>query len=310
MYALALRLQEKLQHRGPALELIVYSNMLNLPRRPLPVSDRVYAFFCSYLRHFRHRVYDPGGPDEIATGVCYPEPDRINPVDEREYGRIFESWLPVWREAGTVPALFEYTGHFIDETERTDHQRYLRIAPAQFREDEARWYAARGLRLAILCGGAWNWPDAFPGLAWAQSLWGNERMSAFRERYYTALAGSHGTQLADAVDGVSAALKHEDGVPEQALRDLDDVLQALPETPQVNRYRDWTEFIRRGRTARALFLQGNMTQTAAAEEQVRAFVHQHQHRIPVAHMLLKDSEVFEQRARERLAGRKAEEYRL
>jgi hypothetical protein len=309
MYALARDLQAKLK-RSPALELIAYSNMLNLPRAPLLPSENVYAFFCAYLRGFRHRIFDPGGPDRVMTGVNYPAPDRINPVDEREYGRIFENWLPYWREAGIVPAVFEYSGAFPDETGRMDHQRYLHIPAPQLREDEACWYAARGVGLAILCGRHGEWPDAFPDLAWAHSLWGNEPMAALRQRYYAALGGTHGGQLADAVDNLSAALKASDDVPEQALRDLDDVLSLLPDSPQAIRYRDWMDYIRLGRKAWNLLLAGDAAASANAEVEIRKLIEARADRIPVAELLLERSRHFEKRARERVAGHAGKDYVL
>lgn len=310
MYDLALRLRKKLRS-NTALELIVYSNMLNLPRHKLPVNDATYAFFCVYLRYFRHRIFDEGGPRELVLGTRYPEPDRINPVDEREYGELFRRWLPVWQAAGTTPGIFEYDGSFTDETKRTDHQRYLRACPPQFREDEAIWYAKHGVRMTILCGGGCEWPDAFPNLAWAQAQWGNEPIAAFKERYYTALAGSRGHQLAAALDGVADALRESDDLPDQALRDLDDVLATLPDAPYVSQYRDWAEYVKLGRQARGLLLAGKFAEAAEAEKRVRAFVKQRGAAMSaVSKHLNLHSEVYEKRAVEALAGRKSTEYTL
>ena len=309
MYNLARDLRAK-RGPGPALELIAYSNMLNLPLAPLPPAGNVYAFFCAYLRGFKHRIFDPGGPDSVMTGVNYPAPDRINPVDEREYGRIFENWLPHWREAGIVPGVFEYPGTFPDETGRMDHQRYLHIPSPQLRDDEALWYAERGVGLAILCGLHGEWPDAFPDLAWAHSLWGNEPMTSLRRRYYAALGGTHGDQLADAVDNLSGALKVSDDVPGQALGDLEDTLRLLPEGPQTTRYRDWMEYIRLGRKAWNLLRAGEIVAAADAEVGIREYIEARATRIPVADLLLKRSTHFEKRARERADGRVGKDYAL
>lgn len=310
MYNLAVRLRKKLRY-DTALELIVYSNMLNLPRHELPANDATYAFFCVYLRYFRHRIFDAGGPRDLVLGTRYPEPDRINPVDEREYGMLFNRWLPVWQAAGTTPAVFEYDGGFTDETKRTDHQRYLRVAPAQIREDEAIWYAEHGVRLTILCGGGCEWPDAFPNLAWAQAQWGNEPIRAFKQRYYTALAGSRGSQLAAALDGVADVLRKSDELPVQALRDLNDVLATLPDAPYVRKYRDWADYVSLGRQARGYILAGKFSAAVEAEKQVRAFVKQRGDTIGAVSKLLNlHSEVYEKRAVEALTGRKSAEYTL
>ena len=97
----------------------------------------------------------------MLTGVNYPGPDRINPVDEREYGRIFENWLPFWREAGIVPAVFEYNGNFPDETGRMDHQRYIHIHAQQLREDEGAGMqrAASGWRFSAVSTGSGPTPS-------------------------------------------------------------------------------------------------------------------------------------------------------
>lgn len=311
MYTLAQELEAKL--KTPVIrELIAYSNMLNVPQAPLPPSTNTYAFFCAYLRGFKHRIFDAGGPERVMTGVDYPDPDRINPVDEREYGQIFKNWLPYWREANIMPAVFEYIGTFPDETGRMDHQRYHHIPPPQLREDEAVWYAEHGVGLAILCGneGHGGWPDAFPDLAWAHSLWGNEPMPSLRHRYYTALGGKYGNQLADAVDNVSSALKTSDAIPEQALNDLEAVLQLLPDSSQVVRYRDWMGFIRLGRKAWSLLLGGDLTAAADAEGEIRRFVEARADRIPVANLILSRSLHYEARARELAAGRPGTNYAL
>ena len=83
------------------------------------------ALFCPYLRHYYHRIYDAGGPEELITGNLYPEPDRINPVDDREYGELFRRWSPVWKGCGSTLGIFEYGGNFPDETRRFDFTRYL-----------------------------------------------------------------------------------------------------------------------------------------------------------------------------------------
>lgn len=100
MYRLSLELGEQLPADHPAaFDLLVYSNILNLPRNPLPASNRAMALFCPYLRPFMHNIFDAGGPKEVVTGCAWPKPDRINPIDEHEYGRLLAQWLPLWQQA-------------------------------------------------------------------------------------------------------------------------------------------------------------------------------------------------------------------
>jgi len=309
MHHLAVRLREKLGDNTP-LELIAYSNMLNLPLAPLPRDENMYAFFCAYLRHFRHRIYEAGGPDEPQVGVRYPEPDRINPVDEREYGDIFERWMPVWKEAGTMPAVFEYTGIFPDETRRTDHQRYLRSPTAELREDEAAWYAGHGVRIVILCGRQSFWPDSFPDLSWAQSLWGGEPADSLRQRYYAGLAGEAGPRLAAAVENVADALRNTDAIPEAELQALEKVLPELADEKRAQAYRDWCAYIRLGRESWQCLKSGKYQDALDAEDRVRAFVRENQERIPPAEVLINFSELYSERIGQEERGETGKDYTL
>lgn len=311
MHRLALELREYLpQDSSTCFDLIVYSNMLNLPRQVLTENDRAMAFFCPYLRPFRHGVFDEGGPQQVVTGTAYPEPDRINPVDEREYGKLFHQWLTHWKQAKITPALFEYPGHFIDETGQTDLQRYGHAPTADIRENEAIEYARLGLRIAILCGQPGSWPDAFPDLVWAQTLWGNERVAKLRHRYYTAVAGEHGDRLADAIDGVIMALKHSIEVPFQAMAKLKNVLEQLPASKHKTAYTDWLYLILIGRESFSHRLAGNFETTATKEKTFRAYVEQHAHRIASAKQLIHYSKLFQDRAAQIHSNQKSMQYTL
>ncbi len=191
-----------------------------------------------------------------------------------------------------------------------DHQRYLHVPAPQLREDEACWYAERGVNLAILCGTHKEWPDAFPDLAWAHSLWGNEPMASLRRRFYTAIGGTHGSQLADAVDNLSSSLKNSHAVPQQALRDLEDVLRLLPENIQTLRYRDWMGYIRLGRNAWNLLRSGNSTAAADAEIEIRKYIETRSNNIPIAEFLIARSRHYEKRSREKATGQSGREYVL
>lgn len=311
MHQLALELREALpSDHTPGLDMIVYSNMLNLPRHPLAPNDRAMAFFCPYLRPFRHSIFEQGGPEQPLTGTSYPRPDRINPVDEREYGKLFKQWLPHWQKAKITPALFEYPGHFIDETGRSDLQRYGHSPTSTIRENEAIQYAQHGLRIAILCGQPCTWPDHFPSLAWAQSLWGNEPIANLRHRYYAALAGTHGDSLAAAVDGVVAALKLSTDIPKQALGTLEAILKQLPESKQKTAYQDWVHIIKLGRQSFTHRLNNDLENVNACEESLRAYVHKHEDRIAPAQRLIQDSHTYQQRAAAQKTGQRSMHYTL
>jgi hypothetical protein len=311
MFRLSLELRDALPADHPAaFDLLVYSNMLNLPRNPLQANDRAMAWFCPYLRPFEHGVFDPGGPEEVLTGVAWPEPDRINPLDEREYGSLLKQWLPLWQEARVTPALFEYSGQYIDETGRSDHQRYGCAAPAALREREAIQYARLGLRVAILCGGGCPWPDHFPDLAWAHTLWGNQPVAQLRHRYYTAIAGKHGDELADALDAVILSLKTLPDAPEPELLALADVLAVLPDSSRKQAYLDWMALIRLGKTAWKHRTLGQVEAACESEKAFRAYVRKHAPRIACADMLIRHSRIYEQRAIASRTGRRSLEYTL
>lgn len=311
MHRLALELREHLPaDNTTAMDLIVYSNMLNLPRQAMKENDRAVAFFCPYLRPFRHGVFDEGGPDHVMTGNAYPEPDRINPEDEREYGLLFHQWLSYWNKAKITPALFEYPGHFIDETGRTDLQRYGHAPTAAIREKEAIQYASLGLRIAILCGQPCPWPDHFQDIAWAQTLWGNEPVDNIRHRYYTAVAGELGDQLADAIDGVVAALKDSLEVPIDAMTQLHLVLDQLADSTQKTAYQDWMHIIKLGRESFGHRLAGQPQLTTAMEKSLRDFIKKHEQRIAPSERLIHFSNVYEQRATQQHTGHKSMQYTL
>ena len=312
MYSLTMRLLPKLPEKMP-VELIVYSNLLNLPRHPLPPSDRVISMLCPYLRPYAHRIFDDGGPEELVTGNLWPAPDRINPVDDREYGMLFERWREVWRQSGSAPGIFEYGAAFPDETRRVDFTRYLYFPAADLRRDEAAWYAVNGVRYFYMCGVYKGWPDNYLQLNFARSMWGGEDdADEFERAYYTGLAGVWGMELRDCLKAVAAKLYAEEEYAAE-LAALDHLLAALPDAPFVRRYRLWSEYVRLARPAREHELAGDFANAAEQERRVQAFLEQHAEELS-DHVLLRCprrlSETFMQRFEERLAGEAGADYKL
>ena len=312
MYDLALRLLPRIPETVP-IELIAYSNLLNLPLNPLPHSDRIISMLCPYLRAFRHRVYDDGGPTTLVTGALYPEPDHINPVDEREYGTLFRRWSGVWAKCGSIPAIFEYGGTFPDETRRVDFTRYLYAPQPDLRRDEADWYAENGVRYFYLCSIYKAWPDNFLQLDFDRTMWGQqEPLANFERRYYAALAGEEGVELRAALRAVADRL-HVDGPWRPELARLIEVIARLPASPQRRRFELWTEYVELARPARELELAGDYAGASAQEKRVQAFLDAHHDElsahVPVAY-IRRLSEIFEQRFREKLGEARDTRYRL
>lgn len=311
MYDLAMRLLPKIRDDLP-IELIAYSNLLNLPFHKLTPSDRVICMLCPYLRHFRHRIYDEGGP-ELVTGTRYPDPDRINPVDEREYGELFRRWSKVWDECGSTGGIFEYGGTFPDETRRVDFTRYLYFPEPELREDEEAWYAKHGVRYFYMCSIYKGWPDNFLQLHFNGTMWGTEETTTQLEaRYYEAVAGENGAALRAALKAVAEKL-HAEAPYADEIEALDSILAQLAESPQRRRYELWSEYVKLARPAREFELAGKYEQAIAQEEKVRTFLEGHDDElighVPVGY-ILNLSKTFSQRHRERITGRTGKDYKL
>ena len=312
VYDLAMRLLPRIPETVP-IELIAYSNLLNLPFQPLTHSDRIISMLCPYLRPFHHRIYDEDGPEELVTGNRYPAPDRINPLDEREYGELFRRWSQVWADCGSVPAIFEYGGTFPDETRREDCPRYLCLPHPQLRHDEAQWYAARGVRYFYLCSIYKGWPDAISELEFARSMWGDEEsVEQAEQRYYHALVGEKGTDLCRAIRSLAKKL-HVEADCEEELAAFEAILAEIPPSPTRNRYELWAEYVRLARPARQHERRGDYQQAAEQEARVKAFFDRH-HDALITHVnapwLRGLSKTFEQRFRERLTGKAGSDYKL
>lgn len=272
MYDLAMRLEKKLPPQV-TIELIAYSNLLNVPQRPLPHSERTFTMLCPYLRHYRHRIYDDGGP-ELETGTRYPEPDRINPVDEREYGELYNHWEKVWQQNGSVAAIFEYGGGFYDETRRTDRTRYGYHPGLEIRADEFAWYAQRGVEVVYLCTIYRAWPDSYHECGTAEMMWGAMTPAEFRSHYYQALAGVHGAPLAEGLQGVAQRLLEQEN-PREELARLRLVLEywmaSDGSSRQIQTYLQWCGYVEKGWLVRECELGKRYEDGLEVEKEIHQF---------------------------------------
>jgi hypothetical protein len=266
MYDLAMRLERKLPASIP-IELIAYSNLIKLPYRPLPESDRTFTMLCPYLRHFHHRIYEPY-EGEVVTGQLYPQPDRINPLDDREYGVLFSKWRQVCEQAGSVMAIFEYGSTYYDETRRTDRPRLLYGPPQEVIDDEILWYLMQGVKVYYLCSIFRGWPDLWHELATMETLWLGRPGGPVSQSFYQAIDPQIGPSLHKALDALQQPmLKMQEMGP--ACDQLQKVLGDLPASPRVERYRLWLRYLKMARASWHAEQRGQWEQVVAIEADIR-----------------------------------------
>jgi hypothetical protein len=312
MYGLALQLARQTPATLP-IELIVYANLLTLPRKKLPASDRIVTQICPYLRHYRRRFYEPGGP-RLVMGTLYPGPDRVNPVDDRDYGKLFRAWSRVWKACRTVPGVFEYGGDlWPDETRRTERQRFLHHPPAQLRFDEAQWYRSHGVRYTYFCGIYLSWPDALPQLAMARSLWNaKEPAEPFIARYYQSLAGTKGRGLSAALEAVAARLTAQQP-PDLELEALERVLTRMPAGPAPKRISLWAGYVRLAAREDEAYRAGDLPAALEREKAVAAFLESilpELRDVTISHYILRYSKIRQTRLDQWMKAKTAGDYRL
>ncbi len=271
MYQLALALT-KLTPGTLPIELSVYANMLTPPTGKLPKCSRIVAQICPSLRPYEQRIYEAGGP-RLSLSTRYPKADRINPVDDRDYGKLFRQWAPIWKEAGTVTGVCEY-GALVwsDETFRTERQRFLHHPSAALRFDEAKWYRDHGVRYATCCTHFLAWPDSAMQLAMARSLWNaDEDATAFLDRYYASVAESLGRAIRVALEAIDTRLMERTD-PERELKRLEKILAWIPQTPVRERYQLWIGYVRRAWQEYAAALAGDFAKALEHEQAVANYL--------------------------------------
>ena len=223
------------------IELIAYGNTDRA--RELPVSNRIVTMLCPCQRPMSGVSTSWADAPRHEHGLS--EPDRLNPVDDRDYGKLFRAWAPVWKANETVPRICEYGGIlWHDETFRTERQRFLCHPPAELRFDEVKWYRDHGVRYFSHETEFMNWPDASLQLAMARSLWNaDEEPEAYLDRYYGAACGSLGRAVRLALERIEKSLTARED-PASALARLERILPWLPDSATRARYQSWVGYVR------------------------------------------------------------------
>ncbi len=311
LYHLASLLSEKLPS-STVIELIAYSNLLNLPWKKLQPNERCFTMLCPYLRPYQKRIYQPSGP-ELTLGTRYPEPDIINPVDEREYGKLFRKWSKVVKETNQGLGIFEYGGSFYDETRRFDRPRYLYHPRVEIRFDEVRWYTRHDVQVFYLCSIFDGWPDIFPQWSLGKILWSlKENPEELSRQYYQALAGKSGTFLREKLRQVQNVLGKEHN-PVKQLKLLKEFLLQMPYQKWVNRYLLWIEYVQAGKKSWDYELTGNFTEGAKNEEQIQSFLENNRSELSsyvAVDALIRLSMIHQERFTNWLNGSKGNRYTL
>lgn len=259
------------------IELLCYSNMLHLPEKTLPFSSNTYTIFCPYLRHYKHRFYEPGFDEsKLTLGKNYPEPEPINPLDDREYGILLSKWLPYLKEIGSQLGLFSYYQLvFHDETERTDRSRYLYLPEPELVEDEIKKFIENGIKVFYDCSPPYPgfWPDSrfyayLPQLFWQE----NQDADKSVREYYKAIAGERAQVLFNILKKISNFLENRTNseIPEEILKTAKAIFCLLPE-PLSLRYSLWLDYIQMGNKSWNELKNGNIKNMIETEEQIMKF---------------------------------------
>lgn len=280
MHLLALEVEKRLPATMP-IEVLCYSNMMNAPARPLPSTDRTYTLFCPYLRPYHHRFFDPGFPeDELVTGTRYPEPDRINPVDDREYGLLLERWLPVLAQCGSVLGIFAYyQSTFHDETRRSDASRYLCRPDPLLVEDEIARFAECGARVFYDCShpSPGFWPDGRLYAYLPELLWDHHPGAAqLVDTFYQATLGKQlGPRVAALMQRLGEGLgDRSQDLPVSLLHELESVITKIPGA-RGERYRLWLTYLQLGDASWQTAQAGNWEEVVALEQRIIALLETH-----------------------------------
>jgi len=315
-FELIYRLADAVSKKTPAripIEVIAYANTLTLPLQELPHNDRIISMLCPYLRQYRHRVFDKGGP-KLVMGTLYPEPDRVNPIDDRDYGKLFRLWNPVWQQAGNTTGIFEYGGNqWFDESFSHERQRYLHHPRNAVRFAEARWYARHGVPYIYMCSSFKAWPDLVHTLGAARAVWNcRESAEEFDRCYYAAIAGNRGEALRKALNRVDEVLRADES-PNAALEAVERVLAKMAPSKRVEQYRLWCQYVRLAWGSHREEKEGRLNAALASEKKLLAFsrkiARQTRHSASTRRML-NYSEIRQTRLRAKIDGTICTDYRL
>lgn len=275
LYALALEITAR-QETVP-VEVLCYANSLNPPRQQPPASDRTYTLFCPYLRQHRHPLHAPGFPaDQMTLGRRYPEPEPINPADDREYGLLLEQWRPHLEACGSALGIFAYYQLvFHDETGRSDRSRFMYHPDPGLIAAELRYFLSRGMTVFQDCSPPCPgfWPDGRFHACLGQLLWDPARdEKALARDYYQATLGDQGETVRATLETIAAALEDRDrpALTGAILAEARATLEKVS-GDRGTRYRLWLDYLALGEKARRAFLAGDNTAAGRAEEAIEAF---------------------------------------
>ena len=310
MYHLAMQLIPKIPEHIP-IELIAYSNLLNIPFNALPANNRIFTMLCPYLRHYKHHIYDEGGPT-LQTGNRYPAPDRINPADDREYGYLFTKWGNFCRTHDSALAIFEYGATFYDETRRTDRTRYFYHPSPNILHQELCWYISKGISLYYLCGYFRGWPDLYHEYSLARMLWntGNTPEES-AEYYYSALFGKHGKVLFAKLKQLAVNLLNEADITE-SIKEIRQCLKSCPPGSAVERYKLWLRYLEMGYLSRMYEKKYDFHNVVEIEDRIDNILSQNKKYISgyLTSGALRYGEINKERAIEKLEHRQGSSYKL
>ena len=274
LYTLAIEISEKLGRFFP-IELLCYSNMFNLPKNHLPFSNNTYTLFCPYLRHYHHNLFEEGFEKSCLTlGIHYPEPDPINPSDDREYGILLKQWLEFLKDIGSRFGVFSYYQLvFHDQTEKSDRSRYLYHPEPDLVEDEIKKFINSGMKVFYDCSPPYPgfWPDA-RFYAYLSSLFWEKTLSVDKiiNEYYRAIAGERAEVLKNILKTISSYLDKDVEIPRDTIETAKSIFNCLPDTI-ARRYILWLEYVIVGKQSWIALKKGNMQEMINKEKQIIEF---------------------------------------
>ncbi len=276
MYNLALEITKKIKRFLP-IELLCYSNMFLIPEKTLQFSNNTYTIFCPYLRRYEHRFFDDGFDEKKLTiGTRYPDPDPINPTDDREYGVLLNRWLPYLKKIGSTPGIFSYYQLvFHDETGKSDRSRYLYHPDYKIVEDEIKKFIELGVKVFYDCSPPYPnfWPDEkfysyLSAILWEQHQSADEIIA----EYYRAVAGERAEVLMNILKNISLSLKDRTNpeIPESLIRTAKGIFSNLTE-PISNRYLLWIDYIQMGNDSWKALKNGDINKMIETENHIINF---------------------------------------
>lgn len=276
MYMIGIEITEKTDRFLP-IELLCYSNMFAMPLKTLPFSKNTYTLFCPYLRHYEHRLFDEGFDEtKLTIGTGYPQPEPINPTDDREYGVLLHRWLPYLRKIGSTPGIFSYYQLvFHDQTERSDRQRYLYHPDPKIVEDEINKFVQLGINVFYDCSPPYPnfWPDSRFYSYLGPILWENSYSSdRIIADFYRSIAGERAEVLMNILKNISASLKNRANpeIPDSILKTARSIFSNLQE-PYSHLYSLWLDYVNMGNYSWGALKKGNIKMMIETENQIISF---------------------------------------